>query len=251
MKQNQWIAALLLVGAAGFAGCDKGPDANTAELEAPVEAVANNAAEAAGTVAEGNTVATKVEAGAADLADKALAEVAVVDRPLDSAGALCDLTGAAGETVSCTVNLASDEDGIAARALQGTLAYDGKRAALKGFSARVCTPDGTCLDKALTPQSSNIASGHVLKSTPIGTADASGRASFMIVNMSAPQTAISTAKAGSAEAIFNVEFVLSEEVRADSPVKVTLGNVIASDEAANQVAARVDGATILTAGITK
>ena len=140
-----------------------------------------------------------------------------------------------------------EADGIAARALQGTIAFDGKRASMKGF----LKPGAGAEKIDLGAAGASLQSGHILKSTPVGDAAAAGRASFMVMNMAAPQTAISDAKADSAATIFHVAFVLSEDVRADDPIKVSLGNIVVADEAANQVTARVDGATIVTGSVVK
>jgi hypothetical protein len=252
MKQLQWLAGMAAMVSVVLTGCDQG----TAGMDDKVAAEAPAAAAAEANAAEANeaqeaAAPTAVENAVDKVAEKVVTDQAAADKPMNDAGALCELTGAAGSTVTCAVSLAADADGVAARALQGTLTYDGSKAALKGFTTQVCPAEGECVTKAITDTSANIASGHVLKSTPLGKADVAGRLSFMLVNMSAPQTAISEAKVGNAEAIFNAEFVLSEEVRADAPIKVMLGNVVASDEAAARVAARVENATIVTSGIVK
>jgi len=247
MKQLRWMTVAFVALAMATSGCDKGaaPEAGVGTDEG---AAAPGVAEASQEqVPAGTATPAPVAEGAADLADKALAEVAVVDRPMGTSGAMCELTGAAGETVECNVNLGIDADGIAARALQGTIAFDGKRASMKGFLKPGA--EGEKMD--LGAAGASLQSGHILKSTPVGDAAANGRASFMVMNMAAPQTAITDATADSAATIFHVAFVLSEDVRADNPVKVTLGNIVVADEAANQVAARVDGSTILTGSILK
>ena len=247
MKQLRWMTVAFVAMAMATAGCDKGA-APEAGLGTEEGAAAPGVAEAGQDQAPAAAAApTPVAEGAADLANKALAEVAVVDRPMETAGAMCELTGAAGETVECAVNLGVEADGIAARALQGTIAFDGKRASMKGF----LKPGAGAEKIDLGAAGASLQSGHILKSTPVGDAAAAGRASFMVMNMAAPQTAISDAKADSAATIFHVAFVLSEDVRADDPIKVSLGNIVVADEAANQVTARVDGATIVTGNVVK
>jgi hypothetical protein len=251
MKQLQWLAGMAAMVSVMLTGCDQGTAGmdDKVAAEAPAEAAEASAVQA--DEAQEGSAPTAVENAVDKVAEKVVAEQPASDKPMNDAGALCELTGAAGSTVSCAISLAADADGVAARALQGTLSYDGAKAALKGFTTQVCPAEGECVTKAITDTSANIASGHVLKSTPLGKADVAGRLSFMLVNMSAPQTAISEATVGNAETIFNAEFVLSEEVRADAPIKVMLGNVVASDEAAARVAARVENATIVTSGIVK
>jgi len=252
MKHLHWITAALMVASFGLVGCDEGTAPGAGEMQEAAPQVEAPAAEEA--VAEASVPASAlgkapVAQGAADLADEALKEVAIVDRPMESSGALCELTGNAGDTVECAVKLGVESEGIAARALQGTVAFDGARASMKGFTGEICAPNGECITGDISE--AGLKTGHIVKSTPVSQAAANGRASFMVMNMSAPQTAISEAGAESAATIFNVAFVLSEDVRADDPIKVTLGNVVVADEAANQIAVRVDGATILTSGILK
>jgi len=247
----QWLAAMAAMVSVVLTGCDQGAVGMDEKVaaEAPAAAAEANAVEA--NEAANGAAPTAVENAVDKVVEKVVAENVSVQSPMNDAGALCELTGAAGSTVACAVKLAADADGVSARALQGTLTFDGSKVGLKGFTTQVCPAEGECVNKAITDTSANIASGHVFKSTPLGKAEAAGRLSFMLVNMSAPQTAISDAKVGNAEAIFAAEFVLNEEVRADAPVKVMLGNVVASDEAAARVAARVENATIVTSGIVK
>ena len=167
---------------------------------------------------------------------------------MKGAGAMCELVGNAGDTVNCAVKLGTDANGIAARALQGTIAFDGARASLKGYVGEVCGADGNCVQGDL--ETAGLKSGHTLKSSPIGDAAKNGRATFMVFHPGAPQTPITDAGTDAAE-IMNVAFVLSQDARADNPVKVSLGNVVVSDEAANAVAVRVEGASILTSGLLK
>ena len=251
MKLIKMAGAALLGTALLATGCDgsSAPEGLSNEAAAPTAEAVNEAAapvaDEAGTVA----AATKVAPGAADLNDEALKTVAIPDRPMKDPGAMCELVGNAGDTVSCAVKLGADADGIAARALQGTIAFDGARASLKGYVGEVCGADGNCIQGDL--EAAGLKSGHTFKSSPIGDAAKNGRATFMVFHPAAPQTPISEAGSEAAAEFMNVAFVLSQDVRADNPVEVTLGNVVVSDEAANAVSVRVEGASILTSGLLK
>jgi len=68
------------------------------------------------------------------------------------------------------------------------------------------------------------------------------------VNMSNPTAAINEATVGSAATFVTARFNLKSDVRADSPVAVTMGNVVASDDAAREISVRIADATIITGG---
>jgi hypothetical protein len=162
---------------------------------------------------------------------------------------LCTLHGAAGSSIDCAIKLATDAEGVSARALQAALTFDSGLADFTGFVGELCLPNQDCVEKAVTAESASIgATGHMLKHSPADQIATTGRVSFIIVNMSNPTAAINEATVGSAATFVTARFNLKSDVRADSPVAVTMGNVVASDDAAREISVRIADATIITGG---
>ncbi len=171
------------------------------------------------------------------------AEVAVATTPI------CTLHGAIGTSVDCEIKLATDTDGVAARALQAALSFDHEIADFTGFVGQLCLPNQDCIEKLVTTDNASIGpSGHMLKASPSEQIASTGRVSFIVVNMGNPTAAINEASVANAATFVTARFNLKSEVRADSPVAVTMGNVVASDDAAREIAVRVADSTIITGG---
>ena len=183
------------------------------------------------------------EAPAAAPAADPAAEVVAQNTPL------CALHGPVDTTIDCAIKLATDADGVSARALQGALTFDSGVADFKGVVGELCLPNQDCVEKEVTTENASIGpTGHMLKHTPADQIATSGRVSFIVVNMSNPTAAINEAGVDAAATFVTARFSLKSEVRADSPVAVTLSNVVASDDAAREISARVADATIITGG---
>lgn len=239
------FAGMLALGTIVMAGCAEeqttkapAPTAPSAEAQAPKAETATNAVtpEVAKPTTErvaqvANTVANKIDA-------------------IKGMGAICSLSGAAGSSIDCAVRLASSADGVAARALQGTLLFDADAVSFEGFFEEFCPAGGSCVNREITAEAPNLSgSGHILSFAPKAKSEWAGRGSFLIANLSNPQAAITEAQTGTdaaAKGVFTARFSLKKDISADSAAVVEIGNVVAADAAAQEIAVRVTDATIVT-----
>jgi hypothetical protein len=249
------IFGTVCLSAAVVAGCGGEAEMATGQNSANPAASQEAASTVEQAVKQAPASATKAALGEEEIQDRVQNQVegtlnARTAKPISNGAAICELSGAAGTVVSCPVRLATENGGVVARALQGTIGYDASQVSFTGFFGKVCPPNADCIEAEVAGANSKIGqSGHTMSYSPKASADWKGQGTFILVNMSDPKAAINSAQEGSEDAregIFVAKFRLNSDIRADSAVLVQLGSVVVADDAAQQVSHRISDGVIVT-----
>jgi hypothetical protein len=166
------------------------------------------------------------------------------------ARAVCRGGGSKGTVIECPIRLTADRDGITAKALQGTLLYDASVASFQGFYDELCPTPENCFTKQLTDTQPGLGkTGHTMAFAPRDPEEWKGKGTFLLAHLSSPTTALSDARtdvAAGGEGLFVARFMLDRDVPEWQPFFVELVDVVVADEAASEVAARVERGSIVT-----
>ncbi len=250
------VAGVAALGALLALGCDNGAPSQASGTQGTEPAAAQQTAPKAGAKADEAVKTSKVAEQAKQVARKTAREgvaknvAKLPPQALLKGGTLCALSGKAGEAVDCPVRVAVGEDGIPARALQGTLHFDASALEFKGFVQEVCPKAGQCIEQPLSGERPTLAAtGHTLAIAPKNVADWKGKGSFILANFSNPKAALSVARVGTDAAqkpLFKARFVLKRDVPASQAATVSIDKVLGADDTAREVPVSVENGLLVT-----
>lgn len=155
-------------------------------------------------------------------------------------GGLCIISGAAGTTFMCEINLAKlTQADIPATAIQFSVGYDESRVTLTTFSdGEFCPLPGVCIFPYTIPAPfGTLQSGHSVNLSPSDVFSWNGGGEMLLAHLSSPETLLTDAYL-EAGVIINdpvmivAEFTLDVDIPVNDPVVVTASNVAAADEQA-------------------
>ena len=168
---------------------------------------------------------------------------------------ICEISGAAGETVECPLQLVRKApDGGVAVALDFQLAWDADVLAIDGFIDEVCLGE-VCLDKAVPACDEDntgcvwgtlYPSGHSIVAVAQDLADWVDHGTLLFFNPSAPEAPLSAAQADPGGAVtgdpllLTAAVTLAVDVPADSPTTIWLSEVHVADEAGVELPFKVE-----------
>jgi hypothetical protein len=168
---------------------------------------------------------------------------------------VCALSGAAGSIASCPIRIAALPDTAAARALQGTLVYDGQRVAFEGLYQTVTAPTGQSAETAITADAPSLArTGHTVVLRPETAESWDGKGSFIVAHFNSPTTPITgaTLRDGAVEGdatMATARFRLLTDVAAGDAVQVQATGLVASDDAARALPVEQNSGVLVTGGV--
>lgn len=169
--------------------------------------------------------------------------------------AICEISGTAGETAQCPLQLVRKApDGGLAVAVDLQMAWDADLLALDGFIDEVCL-GGVCLDKAV-PQCDEdntgcvwgtlYPSGHSIVAVAHDLADWVDHGSLLFFNPSAPDAPVSTAEADEEYSVtgdpllLTAQVTLAVDVPAEDATTIWLSGVNISDQAGVELPFKVE-----------
>ncbi|NUN16022.1 MAG: hypothetical protein HUU55_20535, partial [Myxococcales bacterium] len=155
-------------------------------------------------------------------------------------GGLCIISGTAGSTFKCELNLAKlVQAEIPATAIQLTMGYDENRVTLATFSdGEFCPLPGVCLFPYTIPAPfGTLQSGHSVNLSPADVFSWNGGGEMLLAHLSSPETLLTDAYLDGGVIINDpvmivAEFTLDVDIPVNDPVVVTASNVAVADEQA-------------------
>ena len=173
-------------------------------------------------------------------------------------GLLCELTGAAGETVECPIHLMRSADaGPNAVALALQVDWEDGGATLTTLVDRVCLGASACADVLIPASTSSLFhGGHAVYLAPELPPDWHGAVGISILHLVNPETPITTAFVEEGDGVYaprgetrvvTLRFVLDRDVPADAPMAILASAVAAEDGSGRALATAVTHLGIVTA----
>ncbi len=174
---------------------------------------------------------------------------------LPDCAVLCELSGEAGEAVSCGIGLARKTQGDEAPAVAHfQLLYDGDAATLATFVDQVCLGPGNCVSVNIPGAGNSLGeNGHTVYLVPEAPASWDGACALSIEHVVDPAAPLSTAWYDTLEILqgdahlLGTTFILTEDIPAGAAVPVVMYDIGASSVTGAALAVTTVDGTIVTA----